>query len=685
MTNGTTRLSEFFRRRGKSLPKAYSYQLGEDAGRFGLDVFGGSELRVDESRMAVFVPYADGNARDGVGDLLEVQGIDHTRHQRNPIVLYDHGKDVTLPVGSAEDPDTNEYSVEQDEHSRTEGGWCFYYQGKGLGGDERGSHALFCEQLFDLQCRKLVRGGSLGYTIIEASKLPADHRTGTPEGLHLIRTKMLEFSVVVLPCNEDTVGKAWDEQRANEWFRKGMQDATRRILCLPHVCGKRMSPYLVKSLAPWAPPRKSQMGYEGKSCKCDGTPGQCRCPNAVKAMLGTGTKAQSSGSYRVMVGDSGTWVEEASSNSFAECSNYARVVLKPQGYKKIKIVGPDGEFEVKQDAPSQGGRKKGLGEHSAKMLRKRATELCQQATQEFGIRVSVVEDGRELGSYKIQSTDRTKLPARVLGDWLKDQGVTVAGEGSSILLIKSLPGAEQKTRMAATANTTGYAPGDKVAARELLRAGNFGPSRYTFANPGDKLEVVASDPGGRILVRNPSGKTEYFSSAQLRKTKELEQEKSLAELRKHYGKAQGKPGHPISITHMGDIYSQSGRRGTSRKTGRPVMEYEDENGLRLWMDDRGEITESDKSFKGAQGKSLHALRKKYRPVGGVRRRLKKSTPGAAMVQVRHKDVAAMREEAEARGLKSHLVGEVPGGMKFKLMGDDENIDAVASLFGSRLS
>lgn len=548
MTQATERLFEFISRRGKSLPKGYGYQLDDSGNRFGLDVFAGP-MRVDEAKMAVFVPYADGNARDGVGDLLEIGGIDHTRHAQNPIVLYDHGKEVTLPVGTAEHE--GEYCIERDEQARTEGGWCHYYQG-----GQEGSHALFCEQLFDLQVKRLVRGGSLGYTITQAAKLPADPHSGTPEGLHLIRTKMLEFSVVVLPCNEDTVGKGY--QREDVLYRLGMQNTAREILCLPQVCGKKLSHYLVKSLTPWLPPKKAQMGYEGKSCPCKGE-GACQCP--------------------------------------------------PQ---------------------------------------------------------------------------------------------------------KTLPDERVKdSRMARTENTTGYAPGDKVAARELLRAGNFGAERYTFANPGERLDVVAVDPGGRILVRNKDRKTEYFSSAQLRKTKDMGAGKSVTELRKKYGKAHTSTNERLGnigkdyqdegligygSVHFnpstGEVWYNVGDWADEDAVAKVVEKFESVPGVKKvrveaesspkgpeWV----EVHAAHKSLKGQRGKSLHALRKKYRPVAGVRRRLKKSTPGASMIHVRHKDVDAMREEADARGVKTHLAGEVPGGMKFKLTGDDESIDAVASLFGSRLS
>lgn len=252
-------LHSLIQKRGKNMPKGFAYQIGEDKGKFGMDVVMAGSPRIDESRMAAFIPYADGNARDGVGDLLEISGIDHTRHQQNPIVLYDHGKEVTLPVGTSEDPSTGAYLIESDPVAKTEGGWCFFYQGKGFGtmfpsngetGRAKGDnydHALFCEQLFDLMAKKLIRGGSLGYTITEGQEIPPDYFRGTPQGLHLKRVKMLEFSAVVLPCNQDTVAKSLSLDK----HILGMRDTARQILSLRGVRGKRLSPYLIKSLSPW--------------------------------------------------------------------------------------------------------------------------------------------------------------------------------------------------------------------------------------------------------------------------------------------------------------------------------------------------------------------------------------------------------------------------------------------------
>lgn len=203
----------------------YSYKLHD--GGYGLDVAFGEDVEADPKTMSVWVPFADGNSRDGVGDLLEVAGIDTSRHRKNPIVLLDHGKAVKLPVAKAEDPDTGAYTVFIDPVAKTARAKAFFYRGADS------EHALLCEQVFDLIYQKFLRGGSIGYHTVEADHLPPYNfdRDGNPIGQHLKRILMLEASVVVLPCNADTV---------------------RKCLAMPKVCGKPMSPYLVKSLQPYA-------------------------------------------------------------------------------------------------------------------------------------------------------------------------------------------------------------------------------------------------------------------------------------------------------------------------------------------------------------------------------------------------------------------------------------------------
>lgn len=249
-----------------------SYKLGEGFSQYGLDTAFLDDAAVDEKRMCLTIPFADGNRRDGVGDLLEVQGIDTSRHRVNPLVLFDHGKQVQLPIAMAQDPDTGAYTVEIDPQARTAKLLAFFYRGKSLPDGQANKsqeyeHALFCEQLFDLAAKKFIRAGSIGYQVKHARPLRADYETGTQAGLHLLSVLMLEGSLVVLPANGDTVRKALD---------------------LPSICGKAPGLYLVKSLTPYLPGRKAVVtgSYESKA-KVAGRGnkpnGKCECGASIPA------------------------------------------------------------------------------------------------------------------------------------------------------------------------------------------------------------------------------------------------------------------------------------------------------------------------------------------------------------------------------------------------------------------
>lgn len=223
----------------------YSYKLTDD--KFGLDVEFPKEMDINESEMSIWIPFADGRRRDGVGDLLEIAGISLERHMMNPIVLFDHGKKYELPIGMSENPKTREYTVHLDPASQQAKGKAYFYQGKGITGVDRSKeydHALFCQQLFDLMAKRYIRSGSIGYQEIQVEPIQADYHRGIPQGKHLRRVLMLEYSAVVLPANQDT---------------------TRKMLGLGSVCGKPLSPILVKSLTPYVTEKKVQMGYEKKA------------------------------------------------------------------------------------------------------------------------------------------------------------------------------------------------------------------------------------------------------------------------------------------------------------------------------------------------------------------------------------------------------------------------------------
>ena len=231
----------------------FSYKLANE--RFAIDVPFSNQLDFDEKRMSIVIPFADGNRRDGVGDLVEVVGIHLERHRSNPICQFNHGKGnsdfADWPVALAEDPDSKAYTVEIDPISKTGRANCFFYKGSGIPGADRSKEkafALFCEQLYDLLVKRWIRSGSFTYQIVKAYPLQPDYQAGTPQGLHLLETNLLELGPVVLPANQDTVS------------RKGLgDDPIREILCKGQVCGKALSPYLRKSLEPFASERKATM------------------------------------------------------------------------------------------------------------------------------------------------------------------------------------------------------------------------------------------------------------------------------------------------------------------------------------------------------------------------------------------------------------------------------------------
>ncbi len=232
--------------RSKDLPSSrYSYKVAGKGtlSHFGMDVAFAQDIECNESEMSIWIPIADGNRRDGVGDLLEISGIKTERHKANPVVLFDHGKRIELPIAMAakwDDAsgryDFSQYTFVPDPTTQVAKVQAYFYRGKGRDLDNvdrktEYDHALFCEQLFDMACKRLVQAGSIGYQVIAARELPPDYERGTPKGLHLLSILMLEGSLVVMPANQDTVMK---------------------MLSMPLCCGKPLSPMLVKSLQPYA-------------------------------------------------------------------------------------------------------------------------------------------------------------------------------------------------------------------------------------------------------------------------------------------------------------------------------------------------------------------------------------------------------------------------------------------------
>lgn len=255
-----TELHDILNARTKRLEGNYSYKLAGPM-MYGMDVAIADESEPNESEMSFWLPYADGNNRDGVGDLLEIGGIELDRHRDNAINLFDHGKHLVLPIGMTwarnekGEYDRNQYISEIDVVSQRARDKVFVWQGRDdgmLGKDIPGlkEHAITCEQYFHMVCMKMLGCGSIGYQIIDGVEIPPDYSRGTPKGVHLRRVKKLESSLVVLPANQNTAPK----HKGFEWVRE--------VLAMPRMCGKPLSPMFVKSFSDYCPEQtKTVVGF----------------------------------------------------------------------------------------------------------------------------------------------------------------------------------------------------------------------------------------------------------------------------------------------------------------------------------------------------------------------------------------------------------------------------------------
>lgn len=248
-------------------PYSFSYKIA--GSNFGLDIPVVGDLEVDEGTMSLVIPAADGNDRDGVGDLLEITGINTSRHIRNPLALFDHGKEISRPIGRCrQDPkDVSSYTFKIDAVNKKAGARCFFYQGLNdcatTGECPTGTHSHFCLELFDMASRGLIGSGSVGYQVISGSPLQPDYVSGLPQGLHLQKILLLEVSLVVLPANARTVGKndkSYDRLQATlDYIYKALSGGL--------INGERPSPLFIKSFSHRVPERPLSIGFDQKGLK----------------------------------------------------------------------------------------------------------------------------------------------------------------------------------------------------------------------------------------------------------------------------------------------------------------------------------------------------------------------------------------------------------------------------------
>lgn len=701
--------------------EGFSYGVKENINHYGLDIAFSDDPELDESKMSIWIPFVDGNRRDGVGDKLEVGGIRLDRHRANPISLFDHGKQETLPIAMALERDEtgrydiNKYTVELDPVGQTGRLNAFFYQGKGMENvtrEKEYNHAIFCEQIYHMASMGMVRGGSIGYQVIKALQLQPDYDTGTPQGLHLLSVLMLEGSLVVLPANQDTVMKC---------------------LSCGEMCGKALSPVLVKSLSAYAPERvKTVVGFTGRKglnwgdfvrITIDVGPFQGKMGRIAEKPKGDG--------YILVKIDGGKvekipeqYVEKQSGKAMDEeenkcidpptgSSRYAQAELDPDGLgvdesfviDVVEMKSIREKYRVKasldDNLEDQGWMPKFVRNMDDRDL---ITEQCereltnwQRAKQEHYRATSISQrqrhrrefeqahdalkrafetakrrQGKSLGKKAIDQElartfhyEFTKIGyglgrPRIQGDDLvyntpdPEDAEMIAGD---IPLVLSRIGARgvakargrdliitfQKSIKASPGPTENSSPharrsqdvlyydfneGDKVTVRSAISYPVSGKTEI-FAMPGDRVRILSIRNPQEVEVERNDGKTTRTNLGKLRKSMDI---KSI--------------------------------RTRYRKT---------------IEEDKGEEKSLAVSHKSLD---LNEVRKKYRTTKGLRRRLKKSSPGSSIVHIEKKDMDLVREEAEKKGLQCKWMGTKDNGLEsVKLSGDDNAIDQVAKTYG----
>ncbi len=542
-------------RRAKNLdPCRFSYKFqGEGHSGFGLDVvIGGTDLAVDEQKMSVIFPYADGNARDGVGDLLEVGGIDVARHKINSVILFDHAKQVVLPIGMSNPYDGKKYDRsiylnEIDPMNRTAKVQAYFYQGKGIPGVDRKKdydHSLFCDQTFDMVCKGLLLGGSIGYQIKSAQQMSPDYSTGVPQGLHLLSVLMLEASLVVLPANMDTVMKT---------------------LAMPKVCGKRLSPYLVKSLQAYAPPKRARMFVPGATktaeVPLDNLPKTKIPPSRWKPGLGAIKDIR---------------------------AKYSKKLNDPPA----KAENPRARYATRANAnPSTPG---------------------YTGTREDTLgRIQCYSHGHHIpcgrSNYRNVRTKRSS-----------------------------------------------FTPGDIVHPRSTLFVQIDGkPTEEMFAAAGDGLLV-----------------TKVYEKIDMIEVKRKDSEKGayLMPLFQEYS--------------IKDDAEERSRAAKESKVPKAHNKKSLKTTPKEFVGDLNWLKEEEKESEHKKG--LKNLRKKYRSIKKLRRRVKRSIPGHGMMHVAHRDLHLVKQRATEKDLAFKYVGGKGKYAKIRLTGHDSAIDDIAKEFGHSL-
>lgn len=705
----------------------YSYQIGSN--NYGLDssIFDGGE--VNESEMSLILPFASGVDRDGVGDVLEVEGIDLSRHVAAPSALYEHGKVVSFPLGMTEDPKTKQYTVVIDPISKIAKAKVFVYTGKGLADADRGqehAHALFCEQVFDLWAKKFIRGGSIGYQVQIARQIPPDYDRGIPAGLHLQRVLMLECSVVVTPANARTVqGKSYGE-------------SVREILAMPTVCGKALCAPLVKSLSAYATPNTKTVTGWMPPTETKTMPETIKDPADEKKAFQNPASGQRVERFTVGKEGEAHFVYDFG-RSFAG-PYQSELEAKSKRDELTRIFGdkampanvetaavPLNEDLSKTDVPPPAwtpgaGAEKNMGGEA------QGYEVFEWSPGKFGVSLHGHAVRNDFAS---DADARTYVKSQIPNNLEKEE----AAEPDHAKRMKDLRSKYKSGKAKALPAQTKARRGDgnidpKVAAavRQALAAG-YTEYRSTAEYDWHPLADYAENNRGWDYA-----KVEISGDSIRKYPAESD------DMVDRYGVQQ--PFVTLLRKSLGDVQIKGWRRGENNswvlrtKQGLYTISPQDDAFPPMLKDDStfglfyetvsrpgaynessnfvtiGEFRSVDDAKRaaasdvGTREKSLKAMsatneltggalvppaqqglqkdiRKKWRNVKGLRRRVKSGRPSSAVVHVREKDLDAARETAKGLGLTVKHAGAANGLAKLKVDGPDGGIDEFAKAYGRR--
>lgn len=172
------------------------------ADAIGLTIDAGGELQVDEARMCVGPAIISTPAVDRVGDVIVPTGIRLDKYRGNPVILWEHGfsgeSGGSLPIASAEDPETGELRIEADQSGVK--AWSFFH-----------GETLLSSQVFHLIACKAIRALSVRPRPV-VSTLVQDEETGDI-GLHFEEWELDEFSWVGIGCNHEALAKSIREKK----------------------------------------------------------------------------------------------------------------------------------------------------------------------------------------------------------------------------------------------------------------------------------------------------------------------------------------------------------------------------------------------------------------------------------------------------------------------------------------